>query len=265
MFDVESDLEWLKSLGDYITRGEAALETCPDTGREHLQGRITYKSAHRRPYMKKQNPKAHWEPTKLIHDWTYGHKKDSSLVWQVDNRRQGHRKDLEELKLAVEEGKGELECFESHFGTMVRYGRGVERYRSLLSAKQRKAHCETFVFWGSAGVGKSEYVAKRWPEAYELCPDEKGAIWWDGYDNQETVVLNDYRGDWMKYHCLLRLLDWHGKYRASFKGGSKWLTNVKTFVFTSCESPAAWYPYKYDSQLHRRLHNVYNVDKDDFP
>lgn len=247
-------MEWLQSLSDELTRGIAAKETCPDTGREHLQGRMTFRAAHRLSYMKKLHPTAHWEITRASSDWTYFHKRGEPPVWETDTRAPGARTDLTELKALVDEGKSEMECYEAHFGSMVRYGRGIERYRALVEARKRRPRCEVHVLIGAAGAGKSTQVEERWPEAYWLTPCEDGKIWWDGYDGQDTVVLDDFDSRWFPYKYLLKLLNWTGKFRVNTKGGSKWLC-AKTFVFTSTIHPHRWY-IEGDEQLYRRLHNI---------
>lgn len=256
--DIDKELEWLNSLNKEIKRGKAALETCPTTGREHLQGRITFYATHRFGYLKKFHPKARWEASKATNDWTYMNKRGEPPVWDVDNRAPGVRSDLDELKVMVQEGKTELECFEAHFGTMVRYGRGLERYRTLLEAKRKRPQNETIVYVGASGVSKTTTVEDRFPDAFWLTYDGKGSLWWDGYDGQKVVVFDDFRGSWMPYESLLQILNWNGKCRVNTKGGSKWLL-AETFVFTCTEHPRTWYK-EWDTQLERRLHTIIDLD-----
>ena len=74
---------------------------------------------------------------------------------------------------------------------------------------------------------------------------EKGSVyykprgeWWDGYDNQKTVIIDDFYG-WMKYDELLRIMDRY-PHRVPIKGGYINFTS-EYLTFTSNISPNDWY------------------------
>lgn len=94
-----------------------------------------------------------------------------------------------------------------------------------------------YVFWGSTGTGKSR---RAWDEAgegaYSKCPRSK---FWDGYQDQEHVVIDEFRGGIDVAH----LLRWFDRYpvRVEIKGSSRPLVG-RTIWITSNLEPAAWYP-----------------------
>ena len=59
----------------------------------------------------------------------------------------------------------------------------------------------------------------RHPEAYIISGNFK---WWDGYDADEHVIMDDIRADSMRFNTLLGILDRY-PCRVEFKGGTRQL------------------------------------------
>lgn len=96
---------------------------------------------------------------------------------------------------------------------------------------------EVAVFWGKTGCGKSHMAHERClATPYSKNPGNK---WWCGYDGQEDVIIDEFRGG-IDISDLLRWLDkW--PIDVEIKGGSKFL-QAKRFFITSNLSPEEWYP-----------------------
>lgn len=59
---------------------------------------------------------------------------------------------------------------------------------SIVPVAQEK---EVYVFWGRTGAGKSR---RAWQEAtLQAYPKSPTSIWWDGYQGQENVVIDEFR------------------------------------------------------------------------
>lgn len=82
--------------------------------------------------------------------------------------------------------------------------------------------------YGKAGCGKSRSMREKYPNAYpKLCNK-----WWDGYQNQEFVIMDDIGLD---HKCLGQQLKiWSDRYACVLenKGGAM-ASNYKKFVVTS--------------------------------
>lgn len=93
------------------------------------------------------------------------------------------------------------------------------------------------VYWGSTGVGKSR---RAWEEAgINAYPKDPRSKFWDGYHNQEHVVVDEFRGGIDISHVLR----WFDRYPViiEIKGSSTVLSATKIWV-TSNLHPRFWYP-----------------------
>jgi len=103
------------------------------------------------------------------------------------------------------------------------------------------------VIQGPTGTGKSKHCIDEYPGAYWKSRDS----WWDGYEAQETVILDEFYG-WLPYDTLLRLCD---RYPMSVEvKGGKTQFLAKTIVITTNKVPSKWYgPKVYFEALQRRV------------
>lgn len=114
---------------------------------------------------------------------------------------------------------------------------------------------EIYVFYGDTGTGKSK---RAWEEAgiATAYPKDPNTKFWDGYQGQENVVIDEFRGKIDIAH-LLRWLDRYPVCVENKFGGL--VFRAKKIWITSNLSPEEWYP-GLDSEtqqaLRRRLTKV---------
>ena len=138
----------------------------------------------------------------------------------------------------------------------------VNSYQAMRTAELLKKYVEiqrnfkTFVYWfyGPTGSGKSRCAEEMFPNAYWAMSTGK---WWEGYDGQEVVIINDYRKDFCKFHELLNLLDRY-PYRVECKGGSRQFTS-KTIVITTPLSPEETWENRTSEDLGQLLRRIDNI------
>lgn len=92
------------------------------------------------------------------------------------------------------------------------------------------------MFYGASGTGKSRRAA-------ELCGSESTYYkprgkWWDGYANQDNVIIDDFYG-WLSFDEFLRIADRY-PCRVEVKGGFAEFTS-KRIVITSNQAPSQWW------------------------
>lgn len=93
------------------------------------------------------------------------------------------------------------------------------------------------VFWGATGTGKSR---RAWGEAgLDAYPKDPATKFWDGYQGQKNVVIDEFRGT-IGIHNMLRWLD---RYPVIVEiKGSSVVLNAETIWITSNLHPSSWYP-----------------------
>lgn len=112
----------------------------------------------------------------------------------------------------------------------------VGAIRSVVLENPRRDGVTVDFFVGPTGVGKSRLAYSLFPDAYRKASSK----WWDGYEGQSVVVLDDFDSTFFPVGDLLRLLDRY-PFRVEYKGGSTELL-ANHFVITSNLHPTAWYP-----------------------
>jgi len=92
------------------------------------------------------------------------------------------------------------------------------------------------VFWGKTGSGKT---FRAWEEAgADAYPKDPNTKWWNGYQGQGHVIMDEFRGSISISH-LLRWIDNYPVY-VETKGASMPL-NASKFWITSNLPPEQWY------------------------
>ena len=93
------------------------------------------------------------------------------------------------------------------------------------------------VYWGPTGTGKTH---RSWQEAGEQAFIKSSSNkWWDGYQGQENVIIDEFDGQ----IGITHLLRWLDKYPCSVevKGGTIPL-RATNFWITSNKPLEQWYP-----------------------
>lgn len=172
---------------------------------------------------------------------------------------QGHRTDLDSVRIAINEGKDDEHIADNFFGQWVRYSKAFQSYRALKKSLSRSWKTKVFVLWGKTGTGKTRYVFDQVGDDQELwSPGDYE--WFDGYQGQEIVLFDDFRGEY-PVQFLLKLLDRYPmsvKIKGSF---TKWCP--RKIYITSNVDPQDWYrdiDQRTRAALQRRIDAVHFVE-----
>lgn len=151
-------------------------------------------------------------------------------------------------------GASELEIAEEHFGKWCIYRRSFDKYKALIQDNGIRLQLRVIVLWGQAGTGKTRYCYDQFPELYS-CPDSS-LKWFDGYQGESTVLIDDYRGT-ADESFLLKLLDIY-PLQVPVKGGfAQW--RAQTILITS----NTIFPFGHipiEEPFRRRVHKIVRVD-----
>lgn len=86
--------------------------------------------------------------------------------------------------------------------------------------------------------------------------------WWDGYDGQRVVVMDDFAGN-IPFKELLKLADYY-PHRVEVKGGVRTFSS-KIIVITSNTRPEEWYDNAKNEMgaLYRRIGQAMWLDNEE--
>lgn len=223
-----------------------------EQGTPHLQGYVEFENAVSMKRVKTEiGDKAHVEKRRGTNRQARDYcRKDGNWWEKGEFTTQGQRTDLEEIADSIKEGKPLSMIAEDFPGQYIRYGRGIEKYALTVRKPPKWRDVQVMVYWGKTGTGKTR-AAMEEKSVYKLNTNTNGTLWFDGYDGEETLLIDDFYG-WVKYGELLTLLDGY-PYRCQIKGASAWAQWTKVII-TSNKQVSEWYPSISDiGALNRRI------------
>lgn len=257
---VEEDKDYadLLAVNSKLRCGVWQLERCPSTGRLHLQGYVEFTAPMRMGAVKQLiGASTHLERRQGTRDQAIEYcRKEESRVrgpWTYGDLGSvvpGRRSDLDQVSERILDGASLDEVVEAFPSQYVRYRRGIEALHQRTSLKRIRQWRDVgvHVYFGDSGAGKTRRAVEENPNYFIL--DQGERVWFDGYEGQECLIIDDFYG-WIKYGQLLRILDGH-RYRAEVKGGFTWAAWLK-IVITSNKHPSEWYSSGLTEALRRRI------------
>lgn len=236
-------------------------EIAPTTGMKHLQGYLEMKNQKTISALKKaleineihlENAKGNAEQNKAYCS------KDNDFVEFGTPKSQGKRTDLEEIKEEIKLGLKVDDIVIDKPNLYHQYGRTLHKIEDIILRKKFRNWMTTCSwYYGPTGIGKSHTAFENYnPETHYLWKDDNG--WQDGYTGQETIIINEFRGN-ISYSNLLQMIDKY-PYELRRRGREPVPFLAKNIIITSSLHPKDIYHNlaEKDSlqQLYRRI-NIY--------
>lgn len=227
------------------------LERGEHGGRLHSQGYAEFDKPIRisgvKDYLGRSD--AHVEPRHGTRDQArdYCRKSDTRVLgpWELGEWAaggQGRRSDSVEAVKILREG-GVKRLLEDMPEYVLKHPKQVQTYQGIVSSYAKSMRELTTIWiWGPPGVGKSYnifvYLMEEKIEYFALSMMNKD-IWWDGYEGQPVLVIDELNSGMIPEHVLLRILDRYPM-RLPIKGG---MTDAKwdVVIITSNYEPKAIY------------------------
>lgn len=275
-------LNWCKSETVKFIIGQEEGEE----GTPHLQFFIEAKNALRLSTLKKVCGRAHFEVAKgsSMDNYKYCSKEEcfdyepqDLKLWE---EKPGKRSDIEHAKELAKTG-GMREVVE----TLNNYQawRAAEMYLKYAENKRTWAPVVKW-FYGPPGTGKTRRAHE---EAATLAATGAATLaatggatlavtgrvalyvhsntgkWWDGYDGENIVIIDDFRASDWALNYLLKVLDRY-ECRVETKGGSRQLLATHIYITSPYHPEAAYCNSENVKQLTRRISEIveFKLDTD---
>ncbi len=246
------------------------LEKSPSNGALHYQGYIElpvpkpmtwlHKNLHPGLQLKKrfgtQQQAIEYvtkDATRVEGPWEFGKPRDAK----------GSRSDLVRIRDMIRNGATRRDLIEDMPGTYARYHRFVNLVFKYTKPAKRDP-IAIFLCYGATGTGKSRWVDDLYdPDDLYIVPLTERKQWYDGYDSEPNVLLDDFSGK-LPRDSLLRLLQ-HYRLRVPEKGGFVWWRPDRIYITTNLH-PRQWYQDWTDFEEHyraleRRVTTVYDFTR----
>lgn len=245
----DDDIQCVKKLmeiSSYCIVGKEVGEQ----GTPHLQGYVYFPEAKTFTSVKKKLPRAHIEVCKgsPLDNYKYC-SKEEILFEKGDLPKQGNRTDIDSVRTQLKEG--------ANMRTIIDVAKSYQSVRIgeiwlKYNEKGKDWKPEVRWYYGSTGSGKTK-SATEWLGEDIFKP--LSFKWWEGYDGHENVLLDEIRGDFCKYHEMLKLLDYYS-YRVECKGGSRQLLAKKIAITSPFHPKRLWQTVEDKEQLLRRIDEI---------
>lgn len=166
-------------------------------------------------------------------------RKDGNMIIDKDGRTgQGARSDLGVLVDCLTTGglqKAKVIVPEM----LIKFPAGCKLFVSIGIAPSRPT-MRVFTLVGPPGCGKTSWAHAEFPGAYFWSPSGQGNhVWWDGYNGESTIIIDDFEPAALPYEVFVRLLDRY-PLMLGVKGGTV-PCEATTIVLTSNTLPHMWY------------------------
>ncbi len=221
------------------------------SGTPHLQGYVEFDQIKRLSALKKILERAHWEARRgTPQEASQYCKKEGKQVERGELPKQGKRSDLTEIAERVRDGVSLAEIAEEKPALYAMFHRGLEALQYIQRKDRTESPTVTWL-WGKTGSGKTRQATKA--NSFYIKDSTK---WWDGYDQQEVIVIDDFDGSW-PFRDLLRLLDRY-PYQGQTKGG--YVKINSPHIYITCDKPPEnfWFGGEFE-QIRRRISVVTEV------
>lgn len=257
----------LTELPDGVRYAVWQQERGGNTNRLHYQGYIQFNSPVRMSKVKEilQCNWAHVERQRGsdAQASNYGMKDDTRVdgPWTLgEMSTQGKRYDLLKVVDMVKAKRSFADIANECPVEWIRMNKGIKEYANVINKSSIRLGLEIIVFVGETGTGKTRWCYRNYPDLYRLNLGDKGVTtWWDGYEDNSVVLIDDFAGQ-IPFTELLNYLDIY-PLRGRIKGGFVNL-NYRHVIITSNVPWENWYPWITHMQqaaLKRRLTSIYSI------
>nr|QRI44123.1 MAG: replication-associated protein [Cressdnaviricota sp.] len=230
-----------------------------EQGTPHLQGYIEFNGQKTLRTLKKMLPRCHIESRKGTPKQAANYcKEDGDYIEKGEISKQGERTDLTELQTAINERTQTVQQIRQNNPMIYhQYGRTLNTLEDdLMEQTYRTQKTHGTWLWGGTGAGKSHLAFKNFTTNTHYVWKLNDNGWQDGYKQQPTVIIDDFRGT-IAYDEMLRMIDSHPNYTVPRRGRAPIPFTSTHVIITSSLPPTEVYHRRHEKdsieQLTRRI------------
>lgn len=236
---------WCFTINNYTDSDIESINTWPykyviygketgEQGTPHLQGYVVFDNTKRLAALKALHDKAHWEAAKGNSEQNITYCSKQGDVTELGDKPKTKRQIGDQEKRRWNDAfnmakAGNIDDIDGDI--KLRFYRTLKEIKKDHMEKAADADEVTGVWiYGEPGVGKSRKAREDYPNAYLKMQNK----WWDGYQGEDNVILDDFDSKELGHHLKI----WADRYSfiAETKGGAIQI-RPKKFVITSNYSP----------------------------
>lgn len=235
----EQDVERLQQQTELYIYCIIGLEQAPTTGTPHLQGFINFQRNHRFNRIRSIiGENSHVEKAYGTDEQNKHYCSKSRILFEYgEPQQQGKRNDLDDVVEALKQNTSIMDINRRYTKTFIRYHRGIERSSQIMQWELgRNFKTKVYILFGETGTGKS-YLARERCTGTRIYYKPAGK-WWDGYTDQESVIIDDFYGS-IDFDEMLRICDEY-PHKVEVKGAYQEFM-AKQIYITSNENPLNWW------------------------
>lgn len=229
-----------------------------ESGTPHLQGYIYFCHAKSFQPVKDMLFNAHIEPARgSPQDNTTYCSKQGDVFIKGNEPHQGKRSDVESLHDDIKTNNPPfVDIIAEHTSLVMRYPTFCQTLRRVYHPPTIRDCLDNQWIYGDSGLGKTRQVWDTYPNLYVKDPKSK---WWDGYDNEEVVLLDEVDKECKFMAGYFKTITDHYPFAAEIKGGYIKI-RPKTMIFTSNWSIEELFPDPKDHlPLLRRFRVIHKI------
>lgn len=250
-------------IDDYCKYGIVGKEQAPTTGTYHLQGFCNLNKGMRFNNIKsKIANRIHLEKANGTDEQNQIYCKKGGEVFEKGSPvGQGKRSDLAAVVDSIQSGTESIqELAKLHAVAFIKYHTGIKRYLQLTKpVSPRMYKTWVYYYWGPTGTGKSSRALKEATEIEGGIYYKPRGLWWDGYQQQDNVIIDDFYG-WIKYDEMLKIMDRY-PYKVQVKGGFEEFTSRRIWITSNIDTDQLYKFIGYVSDaFDRRITNKVYID-----
>jgi len=238
-------------------------EVAPTTGTPHLQGYVSFANAKTVDQVRRIMPGCHISIMigSLTQNDVYCSK--SALLTHrgekpISNDNKGRAEQLRWQRARDLAKQGKIDEIDADI--YVRYYGTLKNIRKDHALKPQPRDVRCYWIYGTTGTGKSHAVESAFPSCYKKSMDD--LKWFDGYQGEEEVYLEDIDKYQVKWGGLLKRLADRWPMQASVKGTMAYIRPSVILVTSNYRIEDIWNDPQTVDPLLRRFKQVEKLTKE---